>query len=61
MRRSRFLVTLVTPPALSEKAGDGDIICYVCMRKFGTREQLQTHEQISELHKRNLAAKNAGS
>lgn len=53
-------MTTPSPPAAAP-AGDGDIICYVCMRKFGTREQLQTHEQISELHKRNLAAKNAGS
>jgi len=30
-------------------------ICEVCMRKFGSQEQLERHEQLSELHKENLA------
>jgi len=34
-------------------------ICEVCMRKFASQEMLQKHEQISELHRENLAKLNA--
>jgi hypothetical protein len=30
------------------------IICQVCMRKFGSAEQLDKHEKFSELHQKNL-------
>jgi len=32
------------------------IACFLCRRKFGTPEQLEKHEQFSDLHKQNLAA-----
>lgn len=35
--------------------GLGEWICDLCMRKFGSEEQLRRHEQLSDLHKQNLA------
>eukprot|EP01066_Platyproteum_vivax_P012302 Platyproteum_vivax@DN5592_c0_g1_i3.p1 len=31
-------------------------ICYLCSRQFNTTDMLSRHEQLSELHKKNLAA-----
>lgn len=39
----------------------GDWICELCMRKFGSEEQLRRHEQLSDLHKENLAKLQAQS
>jgi len=33
----------------------GEWICEICMRKFNSQEGLQRHEQLSDLHKQNLA------
>lgn len=33
----------------------GEFICEICMRKFNTKEALTRHEQLSDLHKQNLA------
>ncbi|CAK0800165.1 unnamed protein product [Prorocentrum cordatum] len=35
----------------------GEWICELCMRKFGSEALLRRHEQISDLHRQNLAAR----
>eukprot|EP00929_Paragymnodinium_shiwhaense_P023404 TRINITY_DN14653_c0_g1_i1.p1 TRINITY_DN14653_c0_g1~~TRINITY_DN14653_c0_g1_i1.p1 ORF type:complete len:326 (+),score=109.25 TRINITY_DN14653_c0_g1_i1:1398-2375(+) len=37
-----------------------DWICEVCMRRFSTQEQLRRHEDLSDLHKQNLAKLQSG-
>ncbi|CEM19653.1 unnamed protein product [Vitrella brassicaformis CCMP3155] len=48
------------PPAVVSAApAVTEVICYVCMRKFPSKDKLEKHEQFSELHKKNLAARAA--
>jgi len=41
--------------ALVATTSGGNPICLVCKRKFGSLEQLRRHEELSDLHKANLA------
>jgi len=38
---------------------DKAVVCILCKRKFGSLEQLEKHEKLSELHKQNVAAQQA--
>eukprot|EP00978_Attheya_sp_CCMP212_P047013 scaffold421188_cov47-Attheya_sp.AAC.3 len=41
-----------------KKTASGQPICLLCKRKFANTDKLRQHEQISKLHKDNLAKKN---
>lgn len=41
------------------KTAKGQPICILCRRKFASLEKLRQHEQVSDLHKKNLAKKAA--
>lgn len=40
--------------------GPDEFVCFLCMRKFPNKEMLEKHELYSDLHKKNLLAKQNG-
>lgn len=42
-------------PAAPAAPALGEWVCEVCMRKFGSQDALQKHEQFSDLHRANMA------
>jgi hypothetical protein len=40
-----------------DQSGQGATICWICLRRFVNKETLQKHEELSQLHKDNLASR----
>ena len=48
-----------TQPQLQATTVSGQPLCLICRRKFANMEKLYKHEKLSDLHKENLAKKDA--